>query len=84
MHEWVRCIHTSLSKKRADIFEEKKTPNPKTFSIFVSLVNSKYENICVPATLASLTTDMAIFRIISDKCSSRVLALLPSSTYNYF
>lgn len=56
----------------------------KTFSIFVSLVNAKYENICVPMTLPSLTIEMVIFCTVNDKFSSSVLALLPSSTYNYF
>jgi len=77
MHEWVRCIETCLRKTK-QTFEKKK------FSIFVSLQNSKYENICEPMTLPSLTRKAAIFCIISDKFSSRVLALLPSSTNNYF
>lgn len=66
MHDWVMSMDTFISNNKADILEKK-------CAIFMSLLNSKYEIICVPMTVRFLTTEMAIFHIISDKFSSKDL-----------
>lgn len=67
MHEWVTSMDKFISNNKADIHEKKS-------AIFMSLVNSTYEIICVPMTVHFLTTEMAIFRIISDKFGSKDLS----------